>query len=224
MVRILKDQFFSRSKFFFIFLSTHLCLLSNLAAHQVEQFYADYDEAVGTFTIQFDVAYAMPETRDDPDAPQPKHSWLNELPLEQHTLLKQEAENYLRQYLTLYSKKQPIGLDLIFPDFNTSPPSFISLLNQGAYYRIEIRPKKDIENVSISIIQDEAPDLLIAHKPFKSAEVKYQTLQPGMTYTFPSSRNLNNDSQATLSKDEICLLYTSPSPRDKRQSRMPSSA
>ena len=25
-------------------------------------------------------------------------------------------------------------------------------------------------------------------------------------------------------KDEDCLLYTSPSPRDKRQSRMPSSA
>ena len=25
-------------------------------------------------------------------------------------------------------------------------------------------------------------------------------------------------------KDEGCLLYTSPSPRDKRQSRMPSSA
>ena len=25
-------------------------------------------------------------------------------------------------------------------------------------------------------------------------------------------------------KHEICLLYTSPSPRDKRQSRMPSSA
>ena len=27
-----------------------------------------------------------------------------------------------------------------------------------------------------------------------------------------------------LSKGNICLLYTSPSPRDKRQSRMPSSA
>ena len=26
------------------------------------------------------------------------------------------------------------------------------------------------------------------------------------------------------SRDGICLLYTSPSPRDKRQSRMPSSA
>ena len=27
-----------------------------------------------------------------------------------------------------------------------------------------------------------------------------------------------------VSKSNICLLYTSPSPRDKRQSRMPSSA
>ena len=29
---------------------------------------------------------------------------------------------------------------------------------------------------------------------------------------------------AEIQGDEICLLYTSPSPRDKRQSRMPSSA
>ena len=27
-----------------------------------------------------------------------------------------------------------------------------------------------------------------------------------------------------IAKNEFCLLYTSPSPRDKRQSRMPSSA
>ena len=27
-----------------------------------------------------------------------------------------------------------------------------------------------------------------------------------------------------MKMDKICLLYTSPSPRDKRQSRMPSSA
>ena len=34
------------------------------------------------------------------------------------------------------------------------------------------------------------------------------------------------DDVAKISKalDEACLLYTSPSPRDKRQSRMPSSA
>ena len=30
--------------------------------------------------------------------------------------------------------------------------------------------------------------------------------------------------QACSNQDGVCLLYTSPSPRDKRQSRMPSSA
>ena len=30
--------------------------------------------------------------------------------------------------------------------------------------------------------------------------------------------------QAKLSDDELCLLYTSPSPRDRQKSRMPSSA
>ena len=32
---------------------------------------------------------------------------------------------------------------------------------------------------------------------------------------------IDKDSKAY---DDVCLLYTSPSPRDKRQSRMPSSA
>ena len=35
---------------------------------------------------------------------------------------------------------------------------------------------------------------------------------------------LNALSEGTYSDCTICLLYTSPSPRDKRQSRMPSSA
>ena len=29
---------------------------------------------------------------------------------------------------------------------------------------------------------------------------------------------------STITNPDVCLLYTSPSPRDKRQSRMPSSA
>ena len=32
------------------------------------------------------------------------------------------------------------------------------------------------------------------------------------------------DPNVTLNVNNVCLLYTSPSPRDKRQSRMPSSA
>ena len=38
----------------------------------------------------------------------------------------------------------------------------------------------------------------------------------------PQNKNLIGDRELSLCKD--CLLYTSPSPRDKRQSRMPSSA
>ena len=34
----------------------------------------------------------------------------------------------------------------------------------------------------------------------------------------------NFDTPLTVSEHKSCLLYTSPSPRDKRQSRMPSSA
>ena len=36
--------------------------------------------------------------------------------------------------------------------------------------------------------------------------------------------NLLNSSDIEYALQDICLLYTSPSPRDKRQSRMPSSA
>ena len=40
--------------------------------------------------------------------------------------------------------------------------------------------------------------------------------------SIPDYRDLNE--QAFRRAFESCLLYTSPSPRDKRQSRMPSSA
>ena len=42
-------------------------------------------------------------------------------------------------------------------------------------------------------------------------------------FTIEATDNCDNDVTVTLI-DSTCLLYTSPSPRDKRQSRMPSSA
>ena len=45
------------------------------------------------------------------------------------------------------------------------------------------------------------------------------------TYPFLSGGQSNADNALNqLNIDKYCLLYTSPSPRDKRQSRMPSSA
>ena len=39
-----------------------------------------------------------------------------------------------------------------------------------------------------------------------------------------SNQNISEQITAAIGKQFTCLLYTSPSPRDKRQSRMPSSA
>ena len=45
-------------------------------------------------------------------------------------------------------------------------------------------------------------------------------LTPSQIYV----RNKEKSANEVGLKSEVCLLYTSPSPRDKRQSRMPSSA
>ena len=52
-------------------------------------------------------------------------------------------------------------------------------------------------------------------------------LAPGFTMTFPGNRQFTQLEELVAfgaSRYRSCLLYTSPSPRDKRQSRMPSSA
>ena len=46
---------------------------------------------------------------------------------------------------------------------------------------------------------------------------------PGMFRT-SKNRNMDSSAEAMFKERLTCLLYTSPSPRDKRQSRMPSSA
>ena len=53
---------------------------------------------------------------------------------------------------------------------------------------------------------------LKAHKLMRQGEAQYKSLKA----------DIENYSDAELI--DFCLLYTSPSPRDKRQSRMPSSA
>ena len=50
-----------------------------------------------------------------------------------------------------------------------------------------------------------------------TGEYLYETF----TYTITDEAGQTSTAQITI---RICLLYTSPSPRDKRQSRMPSSA
>ena len=48
--------------------------------------------------------------------------------------------------------------------------------------------------------------------------------EPGSIAIPYTKYRLDNGLTVVLHEDHSCLLYTSPSPRDKRQSRMPSSA
>ena len=76
------------------------------------------------------------------------------------------------------------------------------------------------EERDLSILDD------FVHRTFNATDLRYfiqslhhiYTNHQGLESVF--SKNKTSDSL----QSSICLLYTSPSPRDKRQSRMPSSA
>ena len=53
-------------------------------------------------------------------------------------------------------------------------------------------------------------------------EIVFQKKSVGELFVIRTAGNVIDD--VALASIEYCLLYTSPSPRDKRQSRMPSSA
>ena len=74
---------------------------------------------------------------------------------------------------------------------------------------------------------DEESDSDIDSRPSEAAKAKRiarQLRQLGDFNKGPASANVTGICPSTLDYTYICLLYTSPSPRDKRQSRMPSSA
>ena len=69
----------------------------------------------------------------------------------------------------------------------------------------------------------------LGEKPYRARQVFQWIHQKGIS-NFDEMSNLPKELKSILEEKteirppEICLLYTSPSPRDKRQSRMPSSA
>ena len=94
-------------------------------------------------------------------------------------------------------------------------------------YIVTCRSYEDLENLYDDMetpggslyIPDRAVDLV--HRRAISRNTHYML-------TEEEAVEIRNDERVIacerLAKDRGCLLYTSPSPRDKRQSRMPSSA
>ena len=112
---------------------------------------------------------------------------------------------------------------------------------------------KSVEVMDLDIVSDEAPsdeeiDLLIADMDMLEAEtleasseedilelsvdnameldIPSQEDSSSLTEDIPTVEDIPTAEEAILSKENLldCLLYTSPSPRDRQKSRMPSSA
>ena len=70
-----------------------------------------------------------------------------------------------------------------------------------------------------AVVRD--PDLFLFDEPLSSLDAKLRT---DMRVELKRLHRSLNATFIYVTHDQVCLLYTSPSPRDKRQSRMPSSA
>jgi hypothetical protein len=150
------------------------------AAHVVSQIFTEYHQTGNScrLDILFDAAFADPATRNDPSSPQPSRDWLVALPAAEQKALTAEARKYLESIITLESSGHRLGYELEFPDFQSSPPDFPELLNDGAYFRIRLQLLKDITGeLSIHMAAGAHPDLIV--KLPGSGEATYLTLSPG---------------------------------------------
>lgn len=167
------------SKSLAVFFSGIFCLVfSEVRAHSIEQFYASYEPKSGVLLVNFDVAYAMPDVRDVPEAPQPLRAWLIEQDEVTHKILRDEAEKYIRSYLHfLTNEGDLVHYEVEFPDFKLQPNSFPVLLNKGAYYNVLLRPDTtDVKGLGVRLYNGDFPNLLIAYQ--EAGMQMYVTVEP----------------------------------------------
>ena len=80
-----------------------------------------------------------------------------------------------------------------------------------------IVPGPELDSVSMPLSAGANETIAVRHARARSEE------RASPTHVPPAHQSMKID-RSTSAGASICLLYTSPSPRDKRQSRMPSSA
>ncbi|MGE9269265.1 MAG: HupE/UreJ family protein [Verrucomicrobiales bacterium] len=163
-------------------LFTSSCFLSDVHAHVVEQFYGEVQQTGSSWEIEilFDVGYAKPEWRGDPDTPAPTRDWLLKQAQEEHAALRQEAESFLRECLTFHHGEEPLEVTYEFPDFSTQPPDFPTLLTGGAYYRVRISPISSIRGPSrLGTSATDIPNFVLHFESSSFGEDGFVTVEPG---------------------------------------------
>ena len=119
----------------------------------------------------------------------------------------EKAQNY-KYDIRDYEKTRPLyeGVDYVF--------------HIAAEARIQPAILNPIEAVSVNTVG--TCTVLQCSREAGVSRVMYSSTSSA--YGFNDIPNVETQSDDCLNPYSICLLYTSPSPRDKRQSRMPSSA
>ena len=150
-------------------------------AHVVQQMFGEFRPIEGSweFEVLFDAGYADPETRGDLDAPQPTRQWLVDRDSVAQALLRVQTEAYLREILKFSAGSISFEWDVRFLDFDSDPPDFPRLLNDGAYLRVLITPRAGdlVSGLSINLASSAQPNFVVGMS--EGGEERYLTLNPG---------------------------------------------
>jgi hypothetical protein len=135
--------------------------------------------------VLFDAGYAVPEWRDDAAAAAPTRDWLAALGEPGWGNLRREAERYLRECLVIRLAGRNVDWRIDFPDFDSSPPDFPVLLNDGAYFRMVISGEaaRD-DSVEIAWQPGSRPSLVIR---LPGEDGRYLTLAAGESAVLPGA-------------------------------------
>lgn len=126
---------------YLIFWLSSIIAICTAHAHIIDQVYAELKTEGKNFhiTIIIDAGYCLPEYRGDRDAPAPDSAWINALNEEEHANLRKEAENYLRNTLTLTQGNKELLYDFTFLDYEKRPYKFYESMFGTPTLRIELK-------------------------------------------------------------------------------------
>ncbi len=160
-------------------------IVSPASGHVVSQISGKWRES-NTWEIEvlFDAGYAVPEWRDDEQAPAPERKWLLEMGEPGWSKLRAEAEKYLRDHLQIRSGDSTLAWTAEFPDFAKSPPDFPRLLTDGAYFHLRIKGKDLLDKEAKFIWSATARPTFVLGLP--GEPITYLTIQPGESKALPT--------------------------------------
>ena len=169
-------------------------------AHVLDQVFGRLAIEGKEFNIRLiiDAGYCLPELRGDNDIAAPDLDWIEGLNEEQHEELRKEAENYLRESLTLKQDGTKIDYSIAFQDYEKNPYEFYTSSSGAPTLRLTLNgtflPKGGEFQASW---QD----------PYQASLL--------IVFIKESPEGGGKRSVSVQLEPQTCLLYTSPSPRDR---------